>query len=346
MILLALALGCGVIAALGINQVLASRGDSQPQATGETEVVLVAKADLNMGDPLTAEKVALEPWPKDKILPTSLKSLKDIEGRRARYKIFAGEPILDSKLLAKGQDASGSTQIPKGFRVVPVKIDVGASTGLIQSGDRVDVVVYIQAGKDPSITQGTTITFLKNVKVFAVDSKVERDAGENAVPAKLVSLLVKPEQAEKITLATELGKIRLVMRSAEDTDETDSTASTNVGTLFGHSAPPGADLDPSAPASQADALLNLIKGQKAPGDAAAAQPEAQEPETEQEAPWNMTIVLFDKRNEYEVSTKGVSNNGKPETPPPPADDEADEEDTPPKPEEPNRTSQDQRDKLR
>src|SRR4051812_17231756 len=94
-VLLALALGCGSIAAVGINQVLANRNTPVIVQKGDTQPILVAMSDVGMGDVLTPATVKLENWPTDKIPPGSLTKLEDITNRRARTKLFAGEPILD-----------------------------------------------------------------------------------------------------------------------------------------------------------------------------------------------------------------------------------------------------------
>src|SRR4051794_4160392 len=102
-ILLTLALGCGLVASIGINQVMANR-KAEP-ASGETLPIFVATVDINLGDPVTPQNIKLEEWPKDKVPKGSLTELKKTEGRRARTRIFAGDPIREEKLLAAGEGA-------------------------------------------------------------------------------------------------------------------------------------------------------------------------------------------------------------------------------------------------
>jgi pilus assembly protein CpaB len=220
-ILLVLALGCGLVAAIGINQVIAGRGKPEA-ATGETQAILVAIADVNTNDPLTAAVVKLEQWPKDKIPPGSLLRLEDGEGRRAKTKLYAGAPILEAQLLAKGESASAGENIPPGYRVVAIRVDDQKSSGnLILPGDRVDVLVHLEKNTGRGVFETTTRTFLQDVKVFAVNDVIDRgDRGEERIAARTVSLLVKPDQAELLTLATEMGNIRLVMRGPEDEETT------------------------------------------------------------------------------------------------------------------------------
>ena len=98
-ILLILALGCGLIAAVGINQVLANRGDKVVVQTGETESIFVIMTNMEPGQKLTPEVLKLEPWPKDKVPVGAITELADVEGRRTRTRLYSGEPILEAKLF-------------------------------------------------------------------------------------------------------------------------------------------------------------------------------------------------------------------------------------------------------
>src|ERR1700743_2337830 len=100
-ILLTLALGCGLIASIGINQVMAHRREAPAPVLGETTPVFVAIAEIGVGDPLTPQALKVEPWPKEKVPAGALGSLEDVEGRRSRSKFYPGEPILEAKLLPK-----------------------------------------------------------------------------------------------------------------------------------------------------------------------------------------------------------------------------------------------------
>jgi len=224
MVLLMLALGCGVVASIGITQVMAKRGGATTTAQAEVEGIFVAMKDLPIGDPISAQMVKLEEWPKDKVPNGALTKLEEVENRRPKTRIFAGSPILENQLLGKGVlDQGASDVIPKGFRVVAVKADAISTGGsLIRPGDRVDVLVHVRyAGGD--LTRTATKTILQDVKVFAVNEvwDVATTSGEKAITARTVSLLVTPAQAEKITLASEMGNVRLVMRSPEDKEQAD-----------------------------------------------------------------------------------------------------------------------------
>ena len=192
-VLLMLALGCGVVASIGITQVMAKRGAEPAQP--EVETILVAVSDIPMGDPVSPQMVKPEEWPKDKVPKVALKTLEEIENRRPKSRIFAGWPIQDNQLLGKGVlDQGASDSIPKGMRVIAVKVDlVSGSASLIRPGDRVDVLVHLrQGGGDLTRTMAKTI--LQDIKVFAVDDVWEAttpsNSKEKALVAQTISLLV------------------------------------------------------------------------------------------------------------------------------------------------------------
>ncbi len=221
LILLVFALICGIVASIGITQVMARRSATPAAQEIETQPVFVVKEDVPMGNVLDAEKLKLEQWPKGKVPEGAIGKLEDIEGRRPRAKLFAGEPILEVKLLSKGESAGGAAvTIPLGYRSVPVKVDeVSGGAAMILPGDRVDVLVYVKQSKD--IRKTMTKTILQDIKVFAVDSTytLESDESGQSIRAKTISLLLTPDQTERVMLAHELGKLRLALRSPNDHDE-------------------------------------------------------------------------------------------------------------------------------
>ncbi len=193
--------------------------------------------DIGMGDLLASQMLKLEQWPKDKIPPGAISRIEDIEGRRTRTRLYAGEPILENKLLGKGASQQGATAlIPKGYRVVPVKVDlVSGGSSLILPGDRVDVMVHLVRDPSRDIPETVTRTILQDIKVFAVndvlDLEKEKDGGKSIV-AKTISLLVTPEQAAKVMLASQMGIVNLVMRSPED-DQPSANVQATPNELFG-----------------------------------------------------------------------------------------------------------------
>lgn len=220
-LLLALALGCGLVASIGISQFMDAR--SKGGADEEKQPVFVAMADIRPNEELTAQNVKLEEWPKKIIPQGALTKLEEVEGKRTRLKLFAGEPILASKLLSPDDLTGAARDIPPGYRVAYVRVDpMSGSSNLILPGDRVDVLVY--RNPDSNDEQATAAKIvLQDLKVFAVDTQTEskftanRDETTEPITAKTIALLVTPKQAVILHGAQEIaGTLRLVLRNPED----------------------------------------------------------------------------------------------------------------------------------
>ena len=235
--LLLLALGCGLVASIGITKVMTRGSGDADGASGNGTGIYVAAADIPMGDRLSSQVVKLEPWPKDKTPAGAISRIEDIENRRVRTKLFAGEAILENRLCGKGANEQGATaMIPVGYRVVPVKVDlVSGGSALILPGDRVDVMIHLVRDLNRGIEETVTRTILQDIKVFAVndvlDLEKDKDGGKS-ISAKTISLLVTPEQAAKIMLATQMGVVNLVMRSSDE-DKTNAQAEARTSDLIG-----------------------------------------------------------------------------------------------------------------
>ncbi len=226
-VLIVLALGCGLAASIGISQVM-SHQDTGP--VEETAPVWVAMADIKPNDPLTPQNLKLEQWPKEKIPPGALSKLEEIDGKRTKTALYQGEAVLDKKLA--GHDPGVGQLVPKGFRLFTVQADgMSSHGGLLHPGDRVDLVLYIAKGIG-NLDSGTK-TILQDIRVFAVNDIVRPtdDKAEESIIAKTVTLLVTPTQAEKAALASEIGKIRLVMRGPGDDELVDPAGQTAAGLL-------------------------------------------------------------------------------------------------------------------
>lgn len=210
-ILIVIALGCGTIAAIGMRQAMA-RPDTS--TTTETETIFVAVSSVPSWTKLNADVVKQEEWPKDKIPQGAARSMEDFEGKSSLYPLYPGEPIILTK-ISDGDGAYASERIPEGHQVFAVKVDrESALSGLINPGDKVDVLVFVR-GRD-GVRTGTR-TIMRNVTVFAVNDQIARiQEGESSIDAKTVSLLVQPSQSERLLLAKQLGTIHLALRKPGD----------------------------------------------------------------------------------------------------------------------------------
>ncbi len=314
-VLLLVALGCGLIASVGITQAISRRGASSGSGTVETTEIFIALEDIAMGDPITPQVLKLEEWPKDKVPNGAFSKLEDLEGRRPKTKIYAGSPILESYLLGKGESVVDPTEhIPPGFRVVSVKVDEVIGAGrLIRPGDRVDLLVFMQKNPAKGIMETGTRTILQDLKVFAVGSQFDlaETEGEESLVARTVSLLVTPEQAEIVMLATELGSIRLVLRSPDDKDVVNLTGSFphELGKFFEQ---PERDTEEAAPpqrtaatSNQMNDFLTFLKSQSQTVTAG-----ADVEETPEETSWSVRVIQGPEVSEVVLAVP-VTPAGKP-----------------------------------
>ncbi len=253
-LLIVIAMGCGLIASIGISQVMDRKSGG---GSVETSEIFVTMVDIAIGEPLTQQMIKLEEWPKDKVPEGAITKLADIEGRRPKQPLYAGEPILHRKLIDQSGAGGASEKIPKGYRVTSVKVTMdSAASGLLLPGDRVDVIVYLRQGG--GILVPMTRTILTDVTVFAVNEQITRetDADSNTINAKTVSLLVKPDQVERLMLATELGKLRLSLRRADDETQTPAGGA-SMDDLY----TPERVRKPTDSGTD-DSLMNLVQGMK------------------------------------------------------------------------------------
>jgi pilus assembly protein CpaB len=232
MVLILIALGCGLVASIAISQVM-ERGSKSANAGLETVPIYVASTDIDVNEQLSATNVRVEEWPKSKLPEGVVKDLKDINERFARVRFYAGEPILAAKLV--NEIEGPAVKIPDGHRVCSMKVQMDtAIAGLVNPGDRVDIFGYFKEGR--GIPKTGTREILKNVRVFAVNDQTDQEVDQQgqSIAAKTVSLLVKQDQVAKLMLAMELGTLRLALRRPnEESDSTNVNESADIDALFG-----------------------------------------------------------------------------------------------------------------
>lgn len=232
LILLSLALGCGLIASLGINQVM-SKGSPAAAPAQETEAVYVCAKDIPINEVIAPDMVKLERWPSSKVPPDAIRRLEDVVQRRARQPLLVDDILRDARLYGRGEGSDNvSSLIQPGYRVVAIEVDAESAGGnLLKPGDRVDVMVHL-AKHSGSVVAARTVTFLQNAKIFAVNSTVTKGDNDGAIAARTVSLEVLPKQTEIVSLARQLGKITLALRSPKDRDEVELSSGTDANALL------------------------------------------------------------------------------------------------------------------
>jgi pilus assembly protein CpaB len=187
---------------------------SKPMATAR---LVAAAKDIPLGAVLTQADLTTitiaGTAPKGAILKP-----EDAVGRGVISEIFQGEPILESRLAGVGSGGGLAPTIPEGMRACAVRVDeVVGVAGFVIPGSRVDVLV---SGTPPggNGSQGIeTQTLLQNIQVLSAGTDIAKDAEGKPQQVQVVNLLVTPEQAETLSLASNTLKIQLVLRNPLDT---------------------------------------------------------------------------------------------------------------------------------
>ena len=232
-----------------------------------TRPVAVAATDLEVGAEITRDDIHLIDWPAGAVPNKAFSDPKDVIGRGLLMPMIQNEPFLDLKLASKEAGAGLPPAIPPGLRAVSVKVnEVIGVAGYVLPGTRVDVVATVS----PTNQTGdmTSKVILTNVQVLAAGTKIERDAEKNKpVPVSVVTLLVDPEEAERLTLASTEGKIQLALRNPLD-KTTPSTHGIRPAALLGAVATTPkpiarvASAKPAVPPAHEPPTVEIIRGDK------------------------------------------------------------------------------------
>jgi len=209
---LVIALVLGVIAAVLTRNWLVSH--SRGKLAQEAGTIVVAAAPLGFGSQVTPENVKEIPWSANALPDGAFATKQELlsGGRRmALVSIAPNEPVLRARVTAPGQRAALSSMLDPGKRAVTVRVDdVRGVAGFIQPGDRVDVVL-IRTEAESKLKEGYSDVILQYAKVLAID-QITGERPEQPTIAKAVTLEVSSEEAQKILLATNVGRLTLMLR--------------------------------------------------------------------------------------------------------------------------------------
>ena len=219
----------GVLAAVSVSRYLSS---AQAFTKNMTKVA-VAKVAIPLGSKIIPEQIMVVQFPKESTPDGAFESPEKLAGRVAVVNIAAREPITEARLAPEGTAAGLSAVIPEGYRAMTVKVDDAAGiSGFIQPGTLVDVVVVIDPREGSGMQDPVSKIVLQNIKVLANGQNIDKPKDEReANSVKAVTLQVTPEQAEKLALAANEGKLQLVMRNQIDQGD-EKTSGVNKRTLL------------------------------------------------------------------------------------------------------------------
>jgi pilus assembly protein CpaB len=236
-VVLAIALGAGGIAAY----LASGSGDkpppAQPVAQLPTVDVLIAKGEINLGQTVKAEDMQWQTWPSASASSSFIKRTdrpdapNQLAGSIARDSFMAGEPIREQKLV-KSDSGFMAAILPSGMRAVSTEIapETGAG-GFILPNDRVDVILTQHVknpdprGNQQDIVQSVIV--LRNIRVLAIDQAPKEKDGQNTAVGKTVTLELKPAETTALAAARQAGTLSLALRSIADANAVE-TVEANV----------------------------------------------------------------------------------------------------------------------
>lgn len=205
---LALALGLLVSYAVYNRLLNSSAANNEPGVD-----VVVAANDLQVGAKVEDRDIRLARIPQSAVPPGAFNKKAPVVGRGVVLPVGRGDFILPGKLAALNAGSGLPSLIPPGMRAVSVRVnDVVSVAGFVQPGSRVDVLATGNQGDDRQ-----TMTVLENVAVIAVGKNLERNATGDATTAPVITLLVSPDDGQRLTLASQEGRIQLALRNPLDT---------------------------------------------------------------------------------------------------------------------------------
>jgi pilus assembly protein CpaB len=228
-----------------------------------TQRIVVAAVPLQVGTRVDANNLKTIPWPSSEPVVGTFTRIEDCANRALITPVAANELIVEGKLAPREAGAGLPATIPDGMRAMSVAVnDVVGVAGFVIPGTMVDVLVTGKAATGNA--DNVTRTILENVRVLAAGQKIEQDREGKPQTVPVVTLLVAPEDAARLAMASTEGKIQLALRNTIDSKKVNPPAVMEA-VLFGGSAPPpvkhGAGrVAPPAPPSPY--VIEVITGSK------------------------------------------------------------------------------------
>jgi pilus assembly protein CpaB len=233
-IVLLVAVGAATVASIAAYRAIQNLPIKEVEV-GAVQTV-VATRELPVGSLLTKDDVKTVPWPVRAVVPGSFTSVDAVVNRGLVVQVAENEPLTESKLAAAGTGAGLPPTIPQGMRAISMKVnEVVGVAGFVVPGTRVDVLVYVRNDQTGSIAR----IVLNNITVLAAGTRYDQTKAqkEGAIPTTVVTLLVTPEDAERLALAGSEGGVTLVLRNPLD-NEPVKTSGARLAALMGGAPPP------------------------------------------------------------------------------------------------------------
>lgn len=213
---------------------------------------------LEAGETLEKPVLTLVDWPANRSLVGAFAKAEEVAGRTVLYPLAAGEPILERQLAAPGAGTGLTTRIPQGMRAISLKSDeiVGVA-GFLLPGTHVDVLVTYRtmSGQGGAVTS----TVLQDTQILAAGQKMQPDPKGEPTTVDVVTLLVTPENAERVVLASSQGVVHFVLRNGSDHEHVADHAAQMA--QYGGSGPGRQETNPG-PAPAPRTTTAVVQGPK------------------------------------------------------------------------------------
>jgi pilus assembly protein CpaB len=221
---LGLALAAALVISLGVTSIFYVR-ITRAQASGRPQIrrVVAAKVALQPGTPIVAENLTEIDWPRNVALDGLIEKKEDVAGHVLGYAVAVNEPVLRRDLAASAS-LGLAAKIPDGMRASAVKTnEVMNVAGFILPGSRVDVLMTAR-GENSNASTTIARTVLQNIQVLSTGTKMDPDPTGKPENVTVVTLLVTPEQSQKLALAQSQGTIQFVLRNGGDSANPETPA--------------------------------------------------------------------------------------------------------------------------
>jgi pilus assembly protein CpaB len=287
-----LAVVLALVASGATYKFLSERGRQADRARLQTVGIVVAAVDIPIGSTIAPNQVSVAAWPRDSYPKDAFAETKPVTGRVARRDFLRGEPIVDSKLVPADK-SSGilSLKVPPGMRAFSVKVnEVVGVGGFIVPDARVDVVVTTARSSERQQEQ-VSKTFLQDVLVLAAGQVIEQKDNK-PITVNTVTLAVTPEDAEKLALASNDGKIQLVLRHYADGQKVDTPGSDKGRLLASYRGTPPPAVKKEAPRKKRTVVARAQAVSRPPASPPAVQPV--------KASYSIEVIRGNKRTEEKL----------------------------------------------
>jgi pilus assembly protein CpaB len=276
-LVMAVALGAAGAASFVVYRVVAAIPVREVEVASLHAVV--AAKSIPVGTIVTKDHVKLVPWPARNPVPGAFTTIEAVVNRGAIVPVAENEPLTEAKLAALGTGGGLPPTIPAGMRAISVRTnEVVGVAGFVVPGTRVDVLVTVGKGREEPISRAV----VSNAQVLTAGSRFDQEKAKEEgkpIPTTVVTLLVTPEDAERISLAANEGHITLTLRNPLDTLPTE-TKGVRMASLTGAPAPPPVE--------------RVVKGKKVMKAAPVA------PRIEAPKPYTVEAIRAAKRTEEPV----------------------------------------------